>query len=151
MVERVKVIDGTNLVLGRICSIIAKKLLNGERIHLTNAEKVVISGNKRQILEDYIIRTQRKTRTAPWRGPFQPRRPDNLIKRTVRGMLPRKRDRGLKALNRLKVYIGDPPELKDLEREDLSSLMPKIGVDKIKGRFMTVGELSKQIGWNPIV
>ena len=151
MTGKTTIIDGKDLVLGRICSIIAKKILNGENVNLINAEKVVISGNKQMILEDYVVRTQRKTRTNPLRGPFQPRRPDMLIKKTVRGMLPRKNDRGFKALKRLKVFIGEPSEFKDKEREDLSKILPKIGLDKIKGRFMTVGELSKGIGWNPLV
>ena len=150
MTDKAIIIDGTDLILGRICSIIAKKILNGENVNLINAEKVVISGNKKMILEDYIARTQRKTRTNPSRGPFQPRKPDNLIKRTVRGMLPRKNDRGFKALKRLKVFIGEPSEFKDIERENFSKILPKIGLDKIKGRFITVGELSKEIGWNPL-
>lgn len=151
MIEKAIIIDGTDLILGRICSIIAKKILNGENVNLINAEKVVVSGNKEMILKDYVARTQRKTRTNPSRGPFQPRRPDTLIKKTVRGMLPRKNDRGFKALKRLKVFIGEPSEFQGKERVDLSDILPKISLDKIKGRFMTVGELSKEIGWTPII
>ncbi|NHI91708.1 MAG: 50S ribosomal protein L13 [Candidatus Lokiarchaeota archaeon] len=151
MTEKTIIMDGTNLILGRICSIIAKKLLNGEKITLINAENIVISGNKKMVLKDYIRRTQIKTRTAPWRGPFQPRRPDKLVKRTVRGMLPRNNDRGFKALKNLKVIIGEPNEFKDKERENLSSLFPKIGLNKISGKFITIGELSKEIGWNPAI
>ncbi len=149
--QNIKIIDGTNFILGRICAIISRKLLNGEKVSLINAEKIVISGNKRDIVDKYIQRTQRKTRTNPLHGPFQPRRPDMLIKRTVRGMLPKKKDRGVKALSNLKVYIGEPEELKGIEREDLSSLQPKQGLEKIKFNFMTVGELSREIGWNPIL
>ena len=144
------IIDGTDLVLGRISAILAKRLLMGQKIALINAEKIVITGNKRQIIDKYVQRTQRKTRTNPLKGPFQPRRPDMLVKKTVRGMLPRKNNRGMKALNNLKVYIGEPAEFEKLEKEDVSSLHPKEGLEKIKYNFMTVGELSREIGWNPI-
>ena len=146
-----KIIDGTDFILGRICAIIAKKLLMGEKISLINAEKIVISGNKRDIVDKYVQRTQRKTRTNPSHGPFQPRRPDMLVKKTVRGMLPRKIDRGMKALANLKVYIGEPAAFENITREDLSSLYPKQGLKKIKHHSMTVGELSKEIGWNPAI
>ena len=43
------VIDANDLILGRMSSIIAKRLLEGERIDLVNAENVIISG-KRQML-----------------------------------------------------------------------------------------------------
>jgi len=66
-------------------------------------------------------------------------------------MLPRKNDRGVKALGRLKVYIGDPIEFQKMKREDVTSLHPKQGLEKIKFHFMTVGELSREIGWNQIV
>ena len=44
------VIDGDGLVLGRMSSAIAKRLLAGETIDLVNAEKIVVSGDKQAII-----------------------------------------------------------------------------------------------------
>ena len=50
MSVRETVIDAKNLILGRMASIVAKRLLNGERIIIVNAEKAVISGKRLSIL-----------------------------------------------------------------------------------------------------
>ncbi|RLI36579.1 hypothetical protein DRO60_05575, partial [Candidatus Bathyarchaeota archaeon] len=52
------VIDATGLVLGRMASIVAKRLLMGERIAIINAEKAVISGKKKAIVNRYKDRLQ---------------------------------------------------------------------------------------------
>ena len=41
------VVNAEGLILGRMCSKIAKRLLNGEVIIIVNAEKIVISGKKK--------------------------------------------------------------------------------------------------------
>ncbi|RLI06236.1 50S ribosomal protein L13, partial [Candidatus Bathyarchaeota archaeon] len=38
------VIDASGLILGRMASIVAKRLLEGEQIEIVNAEKAVVSG-----------------------------------------------------------------------------------------------------------
>ena len=112
MSEEVKVIDAEGLVAGRLASIIAKRLLLGERIVVVNAEKAIITGKRERVLEWYGKRvTEWRTYYNPEkRGPKIPRRPDKVFKRMVRGMLPRKKPRGRAALKRLKVYIGVPEE-----------------------------------------
>ena len=40
-------INAEGLILGRMASKVAKKLLNGERIIIVNAEKAVISGKRK--------------------------------------------------------------------------------------------------------
>ncbi|MDD2803867.1 MAG: uL13 family ribosomal protein, partial [Methanocorpusculum sp.] len=40
----VTVIDGENLLLGRLSSIVATRILAGEEIAIINAEKVIVSG-----------------------------------------------------------------------------------------------------------
>lgn len=42
-----KIINADGLILGRMASIIAKRLLKGEKIAVVNAEKAVISGKKK--------------------------------------------------------------------------------------------------------
>ena len=37
------IIDATDLVLGRLCSKVAKRLIGGEKIEIVNAEKTIIT------------------------------------------------------------------------------------------------------------
>jgi len=105
--DMVTIIDGEGLLLGRLASTVAKRLLDGDEIAIVNAEKVVISGSKARVLNAYRQKRERGSREG---GPFFPRRPDHIIKRTIRGMLPYKRPRGADALKRVKVYVGIPYE-----------------------------------------
>jgi len=138
-----KIIDATNAILGRFSSIIAKRLLEGEKIMVINAEKAVISGKRNQVLAQYKDRTNLRTATAPWKGPFHYKRPDRIIKRTVRGMLPFKTARGREAYKRLRVYIGLPEDVKLSEVETIKN----VSADKLKNKYITIKELSKELGW----
>lgn len=46
------VIDAEGLILGRMATYVAKRLLKGEGIAIVNAEKAVLSGKKRSKLAD---------------------------------------------------------------------------------------------------
>ncbi len=48
-----KVIDAKDLILGRLASLVAKELLNGEEIVIVNAEECAITGSKESILQKY--------------------------------------------------------------------------------------------------
>ncbi|MEM1586817.1 MAG: 50S ribosomal protein L13 [Candidatus Bathyarchaeia archaeon] len=138
MDERTKIIDAAGLILGRMASIVAKRLLNGEKIIIVNAEKAVISGDKYMIIEQYHDYLQRGHLE---KGPLHPRRPDRIVRRAIRGMLPYKRPRGRDALNRLKVYMGVPAELRGKPVETIN----EASASKLKGRYITVLELSQHI------
>ena len=47
------IIDGTELVLGRMASMVSKRLLKGEDISILNAEKIVLTGNKDALMVKY--------------------------------------------------------------------------------------------------
>ena len=137
------VIDATGLVLGRMASVVAKRLLMGERIAIINAEKAVISGRKKMVVRRYKERLQ----IGHYRkGPYWPRRPDRIVWRTIRGMLPRYKEKGKRALKRLKVFIGVPEELRGAEPQTI----PEARAEKLKCPYITVGELAKEIGWRPV-
>jgi ribosomal protein uL13 len=85
------IIDADNIVLGRIASVIAKRLLNGEDIVVVNAGKALIQGSRSQIFDDYHAK---RTRGSQRKGPFYPAKPERIFKRTVRGMLPYQKGRG---------------------------------------------------------
>ncbi len=106
----VTVINGDGLLLGRLASLVAQRGLAGEEIAIVNVEKVVISGSRARVLANYKHKRERGASGAHW-GPFVPRRPDHLMKRTIRGMLPYKRPRGVDAMKAIKCYVGVPAEL----------------------------------------
>ena len=83
-----RVIDANGLILGRLASKVAKMLLLGENVIIINAEKAIISGNKRTTIAAYKERQNIKTHYNPVKGPFWLKTPHNLVRRTIRGMLP---------------------------------------------------------------
>ena len=103
-----KIIDATDAIIGRLATRVAKMLLLGETIVLVNSEKVVITGTKERVLAKY---KQTRERGIPLRGPYYPRRADMILKRTIRGMLPYKQEKGELALKRLTCHLSVPSEL----------------------------------------
>ena len=137
----VAVVNGEGLILGRMCSKIAKRLLNGEEIIVVNAEKIIISGKKKsKVAEAHKFLEV----GAPERGPFHSRRPDRIVRKTVRGMVPWKQPKGKLAYKRLKVFLGVPEELKDQKMETID----QANAAKLTGPHFTLGELAIEIGWN---
>ncbi len=113
----VTIVDGRDLILGRLCASIAKRALQGEEIAIVNAEKIVVSGNKEDIFEKKLEMLHRGQQNY---GPFYPKTPERMVKRVIRGMLPYKKSKGREALKRVKCYIGLPEGFKNekLERID---------------------------------
>ncbi|MCX6815319.1 MAG: 50S ribosomal protein L13 [Candidatus Aenigmarchaeota archaeon] len=131
-----KVIDGKNAVLGRLSSATAKHLLAGEEVIIVNAEKAIITGGAKDIKEKYL---ERRRRGSPQHGPFFPKQPAAIVRRTIRGMIPYKTNKGRKAMKALRVYAGVPEELKDAKIES-------IAVKQIKSDYIRVGDLAKILG-----
>jgi large subunit ribosomal protein L13 len=132
------VIDAENLIMGRMASQVAKMLLSGQEVAIVNSEKVVISGSKKRIIEDYF---HKRAKGGARKGPHYPRMPDRILKRTVRGMIPYKKPLGKKAFSQLKVYIGVP---KELEGETLNTVRGASAEGKIK--YVVLGDVSRQLG-----
>lgn len=139
-----KIIDASNLVIGRIASNVAKELLKGEETVIINAEEGVISGSRVYVLQKYRHRIKRRSIVNPARhGPFFPRRPDGIIRRAVRGMLPYKKPRGKKAFKNLRVYVGLPNEFASEKAETIESA----NVKKLKvSKYIKLKELSTMLG-----
>jgi len=104
------IIDAKDHILGRLASKVAKLALEGNEVIILNSEKTVISGTNKKRIEEFF--KEKRDRGDPYHGPFYPRYPDQIVKRVIRGMLPYKKERGRKALKRIKAYIGVPEELK---------------------------------------
>jgi len=139
------IVDAKGLILGRLASNVAKLLLQGETVIILNAEKAAISGKKQQIVQEAKAFLEVG---HPRKGPLHPRRPDKIVSRTVRGMLPRRKPKGVAAYKRLRVYLGAPLEFEDKKIQTI----PEASADKLKSPYITVGDLAKEIGaWSPEV
>jgi len=142
------VVDAAGQRLGRMASKIAKMLLNGVEVTVVNAEKAVITGTKKAVLQRYLKLLQRRQLTSHkvvkvW----YPRKPDRLVWYTIIRMLPRKTSRGRAAARRLKVYVGVPQQFENVEK--LSFPEAALGDARSRSgrliRYVTVRELSSLI------
>ena len=136
------IIDASNLVLGRLASFAAKHALQGDEVIVFNAENAVISGTKANIVEEAKRRLKTRTLASQWKAPTHPRRPDTYVRRVIRGMLPRRKPKGSAALKRVRVYIGTPEEYRDKSAVKI----PEAEASKLRCSYITVGELSEEIG-----
>ncbi|MFQ6085304.1 MAG: 50S ribosomal protein L13 [Candidatus Bathyarchaeia archaeon] len=133
------VINADGLILGRMASAIAKRLLLGEEIVVINAQKAVVSGKK-----DMVIRKWKGfLDVGGRRGPFHQRHPDRIVRRTIRGMLPYRKGSGRNAMRLLRVHVGVPREFRNVKVGTIEDAR----LDRLKCKFVTLGELAKEIGY----
>ncbi|MDV3243620.1 MAG: 50S ribosomal protein L13 [Nitrososphaerales archaeon] len=137
-------VDAANQIAGRLASKVAKLILSGRRVVVLNAEKALISGSRNSVITQWKTSLEISSKVNPIYGPIHPRRPDNILRRMVRGMVPRKKPKGLLAMKRLRVYIGTPPDVKvpKLTQFDDTAASRPIPV------YVTMAELSKNLGWS---
>lgn len=102
------VVDGTGAVFGRMASDVAKNLLKGHSVDIINCEQIIVSGDKKLFAKKVLAKREMGS-GGSMKGPKYPRVADRLVKRMIRGMLPRDRARGREAFKRLKCYIGTGP------------------------------------------
>ena len=138
------VIDATDHIAGRLSSNVAKLLLQGNRVSVINSEKIMISGKKNAIVSEYREFLKIASILNPKHGPFHPRKPDTIISRMIRGMLPRDKPSGKASLERLRAYIGSPKELKSLKKTQLE----KAKIRKTSASYITMAELARNVGWH---
>ena len=142
--EETVYIDATNQIAGRLSSKVAKLVLSGKRVVVVNAENALISGSRTSVINQWKERLELSSRVNPIYGPIHPRRPDNILRRMVRGMVPRKKPKGATAMKRLRVYVGIPSGIeasKITKFEDATATRPT-------PVYVTMGDLSKSLGWN---
>lgn len=136
------IVDGTDLLAGRLSSNVAKLLLQGNRVTVVNCEKIMISGSRRNIIDEYKDFLRVSSVLHPEHGPYHPRRPDTIIARMIRGMLPRKKPSGDAALRRLRTYIGVPSQL----RSSNKTVLEKAKITRSSANYTTMEELSREVG-----
>ena len=131
-------IDAANTLLGRIATVAAKQALLGNKVNIYNCEKAIISGRKKMVLAHYKKRLSRGT----YKGPFTIKNPDRFVKRTIRGMLPYKKERGVKAYKRIRCYRGLPENNKgnlEVLKNSQKNKLPTINI-------ITVKEVCRHLG-----
>lgn len=134
------IIDGKDMILGRLAAYAAKRSLIGENVDIINCEEAVITGDRRQIIANYL---RKKTMGIHSKGPFWPRRPDMFVKKTIRGMLPYKLPKGRAAFKRVMCYIGVPESVKG-KPETLKFA----SIDKVPNlRYIKLKEVCTELGW----
>ncbi|WP_458187354.1 50S ribosomal protein L13 [Haladaptatus sp. NG-WS-4] len=132
------VVDARDCILGRVASQVAQKALDGERVAVVNAEQAIITGSEEDVKEKFETRFN----LSSDQGPYYPKRPDMIAKRSIRGMLPYKKPRGRRAFENVRVYVGNPYD-EDGEILDGTSL------DRLSNiRFVQLGEVSQHLGAN---
>ena len=137
------VVDATDHIAGRLATHVAKLLLTGNRVSIVNCERIMISGSRRNIISEYRKFLEISSILHPKHGPFHPRRPDTIMTRMIRGMLPRKKPSGRAAHKRLRTYIGTPHILKSFEVTQFE----KAKITRPAANYTTMRELGETIGW----
>ncbi len=140
------VVDATGHVAGRMSSYVAKLLIKGNRVSIINCEKAMMSGTRTNIIQEYREFLKINSIINPKHGPVHYRRPDTIITKMIRGMLPYgKKPSGIKAHKRLRAYIGSPKELKSMQKIQFE----KARIRNTISDYTTMGELCKVIGGWP--
>ncbi|MBS3078672.1 50S ribosomal protein L13 [Candidatus Pacearchaeota archaeon] len=130
------IINGEDAILGRLCTYIAKQALLGDEIVILNSEKVIVTGNKQNVIQKYTILRGLGGRAQ--KGPNYPSQPHMILKRAIRGMLPSHREGvGRDAFKRITCYEGIPREF---EKEKII----KIKVSKPE-KYITLKEISEKL------
>ena len=144
------VYNAEDKVLGRLASTVAKQLISAKkagedtRVIIVNAEKAIVTGKRTSVMSDY--RAKYELNHAR-KGPFFPRMPDQILKRTVRGMLPyQKNSSGRGALKALRVEIGTPSDLSG-DLPDGCEWGDSTNIERpLPERFVRLGDISKELG-----
>jgi len=130
------VVDAQDCIMGRVASQVAERALDGETVAVVNAERAVITGNEQDVFETFKTRTD----LGSDQGPAYPKRPDGIVKRAIRGMVPHKKQRGREAFENIRVYVGNP-------YEEEPTVLDGTSLDRLSNiKFVQLGELSERLG-----
>jgi large subunit ribosomal protein L13 len=134
------IFDAKDMIFGRLATKVAKEALLGNQVVVVNTRHICIAGKKKNVIEKF---RKRFKMGHPTRGPFYPKAPGRLFKRMMRGMLPYKKDKGKKALSRVRCYSDIPKtfegkEFVRVEGADINKLPTS--------NYVRLGEISRLLG-----
>jgi large subunit ribosomal protein L13 len=136
-------VDASGQIAGRLCSNVAKLLLNGDRVIVLNAEKTLISGQRGSVMNSWLEYLKIASVVHPKHGPFHSRTPDGIITKMVRGMVPRRKPKGEMAMKRLRVYVGVPEEYTKVKLQGFDNA----AATKPPAYYVSLSEIANRIGW----
>ncbi|KAH9418308.1 60S ribosomal protein L13A [Dermatophagoides pteronyssinus] len=140
------IIDGRGHLLGRLAAIVAKTLLQGQKVVVVRCEGINISGSFYRNKLKYLAFLRKKCNVNPARGPYHFRAPSKIFWRVVRGMLPHKTKRGDLALERLRVVEGIPPPFDKKKRMVVPAALRILRLNP-RRKYCSLGRLSHEVGW----
>ncbi len=142
--DRPIVVDATDHIAGRLASNVAKLLVKGNRVSVVNCEKIMMSGTRSNQIKEYREFLEINSIINYKHGPVHYRRPDTLMAKMIRQMLPfDRKPSGKEAHQRLRTYIGSPKEIKSLEKIQFE----KAKIRKAASNYTALGELCRVVGW----
>jgi len=140
------VIDGKGHLMGRLASIVAKNILNGQKVVVVRCEAINMSGNFYRNKLKYLKFLRLRCNVKPLRGPFHFRAPSKIFWRVVRGMTAHKTERGKSALKRLQTFEGVPPPYDKKKKMVIPSALKVLRL-KATRKYCSLGRLSHEVGW----
>ncbi|KAL8557470.1 hypothetical protein ACS0TY_004773 [Phlomoides rotata] len=78
-------VDARNHMLSRLASILAKELLNGQKVVVVRCEEIYLSSGLVRQKMKYLRFLRKRMNTKPSHGPFHFRAPSKILWRTIRG------------------------------------------------------------------
>jgi len=100
------VIDGDRAIFGRMASNVVKELLKGNSVDIINCANIIISGGLKGFVSG-VNKKRQMGRGGSLKGPKYSCKEEMLVKRMIRGMLPRDRSKGREAFKRLRCHVGE--------------------------------------------
>lgn len=146
VLEKPIVIDCRDHLHGRLCSVVAKELLAGQKIILVRCEEMIISGSLVRNQTKYAQFRNKRMNTNPRKGPFHFRSPARMVWRTIRGMVHQKTARGQAAIGRLSTFEGIPHPYDKMKRKVIPAALRVVRL-KPGRKYTNMGELANSVGW----
>ncbi|MBS3170333.1 50S ribosomal protein L13 [Candidatus Woesearchaeota archaeon] len=133
-------VNAEGIILGRLCTFVAKKALMGYNVNVVNIEKAIVTGNKKIVFGKY---KRLREIGGPRFGITIVRTPRGIFKRALINMLPHKNARGRQAMERVKAFRGLPESLKDKKLV----IVQGASVEKVPNtKYVSVLDIVKFIG-----
>jgi large subunit ribosomal protein L13Ae len=146
MFKKEVIVDGRGHLLGRLASVVAKQLLEGQAVTVVRCDEINISGHLANNRIKFMKYLRKRMNTNPRRGPYHYRAPSMIFFKAVRGMVPRKSASGQAALARLKVFDGVPHPY-DTKKKMVVPQALRVLKLKPQSKFCVLGQLASTVGW----
>lgn len=146
MFKKEVIVDGRGHLLGRLASVVAKQLLEGQAVTVVRCDEINVSGHLANNRIKFMKYLRKRMNTNPKRGPYHYRAPSMIFYKAVRGMVPRKSPHGQAALARLKVFDGVPHPYDTKKKMVVPSALRVLKMNP-QSQYCVLGDLAGSVGW----